>query len=1244
MAIKDNNIVKIAMQYWLDGDSLAKSLAQAQKQYQASNAKSKAISEKEAKAQMDLLIKYSKLTLAQINRQNKVSASKELQNNRKNVQKAWDNRKSIRKKGLADEVAAEKKAEAQKTSNRKKSFSGGFDNFGGKLGTISSYGAAIAVINAVRQAITYTITKVIEFEEAFIDLAVKSGYTNKEMASVSEEVYNVAAATKFSTTEIISAATALGKLGFEANEVIEILPNVANVAGATGESLENTAKIFGKVMNAYSLIADQSQYVADLMVDTFNNSALDMEKFNTAFSYVGAAASSTGTSLTELTKAMAILSDRGVTASKIGTGLRNIFTKLGREGDTLRGIIARVNEENLSFYEIAELVGRRAANQLFILMDKIEDFDKAILDSANSFGAAWEANAKQMSSFSAKWDIFVNNITNKAAGIEFDEDRTFRASLNESIDLMTKLNALKLFNKDGDDIAVFNIAAQDKEFLKLLSDTDKELKEINFEGTNQEREDAIRNIIYNKIEEGFTDVEIKAARTGQPSTAGKVGSDSRKRAKQLSEERRGVSKYFNLSKDGDSVLKLIDEYNKGFEANKLSLLKEQYQSNLTSIVDFVSQFKTESTNAFNDAIKEGDESTATKILQSLIDKGLADEGRMKILKNVFKNNQLLTEEMKNDIRNKSLGTGMESVLAEGVGYRTISNELSGGTNSLSGVLKNDVKRFDKAVSDRKAWEADICNKAKTDSAYNWVIRQAGVTCPVTGSRSRADIGEFQKNIIDEQAYRVKKDELTKQYSNEDDPIKKLGINNKLVSLEEDYRANLIAQYQAYFEKQASIREEFKRKYPKQINDFDENIESTKRASVKDMADRQINFNTYDNRDLEAKAEAYKQDIIKKTAYKKKTAEIDLELRGLDKKNTKDRKVLLDERNKITKDYYDDAEKDFKSHYDNLKDSLNRLNITNIISKSFGLETIDTAELEQLIAELESVLNKLGADRANDTKTGNKNDREDFDYFPVIMDMSNNVYDAYAMAGDLKLELLQEQTEKELELIQDRFDGEQAIVSAALSSGIISQEQAYEAEEKLRKKKIDDENKANKKLFEAQKKRDKEDAIFQGLAATAQAVVAAFAKGNPIAATIMASISAAAIAAGTAMNINAISKRKFVPQKYADGGFVYGKSHAEGGVPFTVAGRGGYEMEGGEFIVNKESAKEHIDELVRINNKTQTSKRKFATGGSIDTVSDKIQVSEELLEALNRPVRAFVTDQDLATSESERNALTLKTSY
>ena len=90
-------------------------------------------------------------------------------------------------------------------------------------------------------------------------------------------------------------------------------------------------------------------------------------------------------------------------------------------------------------------------------------------------------------------------------------------------------------------------------------------------------------------------------------------------------------------------------------------------------------------------------------------------------------------------------------------------------------------------------------------------------------------------------------------------------------------------------------------------------------------------------------------------------------------------------------------------------------------------------------------------------------------------------------------------------------------------------------------------------------------------------------------------------------------------KYAEGGPVSGRSHAEGGVPFSVAGVGGYEMEGGEYVVNKRATARFFPILELINNSTRHGGRNpfyFAQGDIVRQakVSTHIDLTE-LTEAV-----------------------------
>ena len=77
----------------------------------------------------------------------------------------------------------------------------------------------------------------------------------------------------------------------------------------------------------------------------------------------------------------------------------------------------------------------------------------------------------------------------------------------------------------------------------------------------------------------------------------------------------------------------------------------------------------------------------------------------------------------------------------------------------------------------------------------------------------------------------------------------------------------------------------------------------------------------------------------------------------------------------------------------------------------------------------------------------------------------------------------------------------------------------------------------------------------------------------------------AVAAGVAVasGLKNVHKIMSTDTTFESGGLVQGRRHSEGGVPFSVAGVGGYEMEGGEYVVNRKATARFFPILELINN-------------------------------------------------------------
>jgi hypothetical protein len=273
-------------------------------------------------------------------------------------------------------------------------------------------------------------------------------------------------------------------------------------------------------------------------------------------------------------------------------------------------------------------------------------------------------------------------------------------------------------------------------------------------------------------------------------------------------------------------------------------------------------------------------------------------------------------------------------------------------------------------------------------------------------------------------------------------------------------------------------------------------------------------------------------------------------------------------------------------------------------------------------------------------------------------------DAINNFNDVAFENTKNRLEAQRAAIQASADIENDILKSQLDNQLITEEEFRNRSERNRKKAIERENAIDKQIFEAEQKRDKQSALTDYLVALASIIpnlIINDGEANPIALAIKSVITGGLATAAYAAEVSAINQRQFFPKRFAEGGVVDGPSHAQGGVPFTVQGRGGYEMEGGEFIVNKRAAAVNRSLLERINGSAKPTAtigsrvydspvgtRKFATGGFV-TPEETQRASELQLEYLraiaesnvavaqntNKPVRAFITQTDLRNNDLER---------
>ena len=273
--------------------------------------------------------------------------------------------------------------------------------------------AGVALVNEV---LFKGFKRAIEFRKAIADMAAISGQSVESLQGLSDTIKNIASSTTFTVKEIAQFSKEMFKLGFSINEVESSMTTIAKTAQALGVGISEVGKTVGKTLNAFGLGFSESGRVTNTLVGAINTSALSFESFNTAMQYVAPVARAANVSLEETTALMALLADSGFKASKIGTGLRGVFLKLGGASSDLIGDLKELSEANLSLAAAEELVGVRAAAQFLTLLNGIETIDETAksyeeLDKVNRAAAKqMDTDVERIKALGVAWDLFTQKI------------------------------------------------------------------------------------------------------------------------------------------------------------------------------------------------------------------------------------------------------------------------------------------------------------------------------------------------------------------------------------------------------------------------------------------------------------------------------------------------------------------------------------------------------------------------------------------------------------------------------------------------------------------------------------------------------------------------------------------------------------------------------------------------------------------------------------------------------------------
>lgn len=230
---------------------------------------------------------------------------------------------------------AELTAKIQKLTEEQKKAAesaGEFQNAG--VQAIEAVGGAVAaagIADAVRgiaDAYTECVQVAADFEQAMSAVEAIANSNVSEMSALTAEAKELGATTKFTAQQSANAMEYMAMAGWDAQEMLNGMDGVINLAAAAGEDLAQVSDIVTDNLSAFGLQAADTAHFADVLAAAAANSNTNISIMGETFKSSSSVAGALGYSIEDVAVMVGLMANNAVKGSRAGTALRNIFNGL----------------------------------------------------------------------------------------------------------------------------------------------------------------------------------------------------------------------------------------------------------------------------------------------------------------------------------------------------------------------------------------------------------------------------------------------------------------------------------------------------------------------------------------------------------------------------------------------------------------------------------------------------------------------------------------------------------------------------------------------------------------------------------------------------------------------------------------------------------------------------------------------------------------------------------------------------
>lgn len=313
---------------------------------------------------------------------------------------------------------------------------------------IDKAGALGSALSGIGMGLTTTVTAPLvglgtaavktagDFQQAMAQVAAVSGLdtASEEFDALSDKAKEMGATTKFSASEAAEAFNYMAMAGWDAQQMMDGIGGVMDLAAASGEDLATVSDIVTDALTGFGLQAKDSAHFADVLAAASNSANTNVSMLGESFKYVAPVAGALGFSVEDVSVALGLMANSGIKASQAGTSLRSLFTNLvhptGQAADavealginvtnadgTMKDLDQIMNELRKTFGSLTDaekaeyaamLAGQEGMSGLLAIVNATDaDFQKLTNSINEAGGTAEEMADKQLDTLEGKFTMF----------------------------------------------------------------------------------------------------------------------------------------------------------------------------------------------------------------------------------------------------------------------------------------------------------------------------------------------------------------------------------------------------------------------------------------------------------------------------------------------------------------------------------------------------------------------------------------------------------------------------------------------------------------------------------------------------------------------------------------------------------------------------------------------------------------------------------------------------------------------